>query len=104
MVGAAKARRRLSLRRVEKEFSILYPTHPGRQNRPRSRAIRCSIFGALCSLRMAALSKLHITEKALKIYEFVLYINSSFTVHRHIFRIIIVREISLQVIDIFGNF
>lgn len=52
---------------------------------------------------MAALSKLHITEEALKIYEFALYINSSFTVHR-IFQIIIIREISLQVIDIFGNF
>lgn len=103
MVGAAKARRRLSLRRVKKEFSILYSTHPGRQHRPRSRAIRCSIFRlyAVCGW-LSAISKLHTTRK-LKIYEFALYINSS-TVHQRIFRIIIIRKISLQVINIFGNF
>jgi len=31
MEGVARARRRLSLRRIEKGFSILFSTHPGRR-------------------------------------------------------------------------
>lgn len=61
MEGVARARRRLSLRRIEKGFSILFPAYPGRRLALRSLAPsitdRRQYLRALCSHRTTVLLK-----------------------------------------------
>lgn len=94
MEGVARARRRLSLRRIEKGFSILFPAYPGRRLALRSLAPsitdRRQYLRALCSHRTTVLLKPYINVDRIEvIIEFSRRINSFFLLC--VFRIFITR-------------